>query len=421
MTMRGCLGTALLLTLAAAHAVAEESELDALQLADGFSSSTERTRDLSSFFEFAAGTVRQPNGQPDKEIGRVSFDLRYDKSLPNNWRVVLSNRLDAGSDKQGRSGPAINMLREAYASWQASENHMLDFGRINARNGVATGYNPTDYFRAGALRSVSSIDPASLKKNRLGSVMLRGQTLWDGGSMTALYSPKLESQPNGAPFHPDLGATNATHRWLLSLGTRLSENLSPQWMLFGESHQAPQVGINLTHLLNDATVLHAEWSGGRSTSLRSQALDSRSDEAFRNRLSAGLTYTTESKLSYTLEYQYNGAGMRASEWDAFRSGSPLDYRRYRNWVQHAQELVTREALFFYGTWRDAMVNSLDLTAMVRYNVADHSRMAWLEARYHWDKADLAVQWQINSGSALSEFGASPQRRAIQIVAAYYFQ
>lgn len=423
MTMRLYAGAALLVALVAAHAHAQESaqsDMGALELADTVSIPTARGGDLNAFIEIAVGTVRQRYGLPQENTERASLDLKLDKTLSPGWRLLISDRLDIYSDNQPGSSSTVNTLREAYASWQASDSWILDFGRINVRNGVAIGYNPTDFFRTGALRSVSSIDPASLKKNRLGSVMLRGQTLWDSGSLTALFSPKLESQPNDASFNVDLGATNNANRWLLSLGTRLAENFNPQWMLFGEDHGDPQLGVNLTGLLNDATVAYAEWSGGRNRSLRSQALGTQEDEAFRSRLAAGLTYTTDNKMSYTLEYLYNGSAMSAGEWDALRKGSPLAYLQYRTVAQDIQDLVTKEALFFYGTWHDAMIYQLDLTTMVRYNVADRSKMSWLEARYHWDHADFAVQWQLNSGRALSEFGALPQRRILRVVGAYYF-
>jgi hypothetical protein len=413
-------GTALFLGLITSTAQAQEADLDALQLADTVTVSPERAGDLTAFVETALGSTRQRYDAPDLNSRRLSFDVQYDKTLSKAWRVVLSDRLDTNGGNQSGQMSTVNTLREAYASWQPSEDHILDVGRINMRNGVAIGYNPTDYFRAGALRSVSSIDPASLKRNRLGSVMLRGQTLWDSGSLTALVSPKLESQPNDAPFNADLGATNHANRWLLSLGIRISDGFNPQWILFGEDHREPQMGINATRLLNDATVAYAEWSGGRSQSLRAETFEGTDDKAFRSHLATGLTYTTENKMSYTLEYEYSGIGMSSSDWDALRKGSPLTYLRYRTSAQSLQEPVTKEALFFYSTWQDALINHLDLTAMMRYNAVDHSKMLWLEARHHWDHADFALQWQINSGGTLSEFGALQQRRAIQFVGTYYF-
>lgn len=407
-----------LLTFAAIPSFADD--MDALQLADKAPTSVEKPSNWHVFTEGELGTVDQRYGLPTLHTERWSLDAQYDKVLTPGWRVFLSDRLDITSQDKFSHHDTINTLKESYLSWQQSDDQIVDLGRINVRNGVATGYNPTDYFRSYALRSVTSVDPISLKKNRLGSVMLRGQKLWDGGSLTALYSPKLESQPSTAPFNTDFGATNHDDRWLLSTTKKLSDNLSPQWMIFGETHHAPQFGANLTGVLNDSTVAFAEWSGGRSRSLRYQALSTADDYAFRSRLATGLTYTTTNKITLTLEYDYNGAGLNQHDWDALRRGSPLMYAQYRSYAQNIQDPVTRQSLFFFGTWQDALINHLDISAMERFNDADHSRMSWLEGRYHWDHADLALQWQLNSGNAGSEFGALIQQRIVQLVGIYFF-
>jgi hypothetical protein len=89
-------------------------------------------------------------------------------------------------------------------------------------------------------------------------------------------------------------------------------------------------------------------------------------------------------------------------------------------VQYVQELPTQQAMFLYAGWQDAMIKRLDLSAMLRFNLADQSRLSWLEARYHWDRVDLALQWQLNSGNTGSEYGAAPQRAAWQALVRYYF-
>lgn len=410
----------LLLTLTALAALAQTDDSDALLLADQAPTLTERTGDLTASVEAAWGPVNQRYGLPKQHAERASLDLQYDKRFSKEWRVVLSHRLDLNSLDTFKHQSTVNMLREAYASWQPVDDQIVDFGRINARNGVASGYNPTDYFRAGALRSITSLSPSNLRKNRLGSVMLRGQKLWDSGAFTALYSPKLSTHPSDAPFNPDWFATNNKNRWMLSLSQKLSDKLSPQWTMYGEEGQAPQLGTNLTYLANDSTVAFVEWSGGRGPSLQSQALGLTDDVAFRSRIAAGMTYTTENKISYTLEYDYNGAGMNREQWNAVRVGSPATYLRYRSWALNLQDPVVKQSVFLYSTWQDALINRLDATAMVRYNTADHSRLSWLEARYHWDHADLALQWQLNSGDRGSEYGALQQQRSINLVGTYFF-
>lgn len=411
---------ALLVSLSILPLLAQADDADALLLADQTPVLNERAGDLTASVEGAWGIIDQRYGLSMMHNERASIDLQYDKRFATEWRAVISDRLDLNSADSFQHQSNINMLREAYLSWQPTETNVIDFGRINDRHGVALGYNPTDYFRAGALRSITSLSPSSLRKNRLGSVMLRGQKLWDNGSITALYSPELSTHESDATFSPDWAATNHANRWMMSFSDKLTDDFHPQWVAFGESGHAPQFGTNLTYLINDASVAFVEWSGGRNRSLQSQALALADDNAFRSRLATGITYTSDNKISSTLEYDYNGAGMNDQQWDSLRTGSPVAYTRYRSWVQNLQDPAVKQSAFFYSTWQDAFINRLDTTLMVRYNMADHSHLSWLETRYHWDHADLALQWQLNGGNYGSEYGALPQQRSIQLVATYFF-
>lgn len=409
---------ALILVLAAAHAYAEDPDAAALQIADEAQMETVKASDLSASVELAAGrsTLRE-GGQSDNQ--RLSFDAAFDHRLSPDWRLVLADRFDMNWQNNPTQQGGINTLKDAYLGWQASNNLLFDLGRINAYNGVATGYNPTDYFRANAVRSIVSADPSSLKKNRQGSVALRTQALWESGSLSALYSPKLSDQPNDPVLSPSSDATNYQDRWLLTASTKLSDGINPQWLLYKEERQPVQLGFNLALLVNNSTIAYAEWSGGRSRSQFSQATNGVDDTAFRNRLSTGLTYTTSNKLSLTLEAQYNGAALSDEQWSALPRNAPLAYTRYRTVLQNIQEIPTRRALFLYASWQDALLYHLDLNALVRYNQADSSSLSWVEARYHWKRYDAAIQWQVNSGATGSEFGASPQRHTLQVLLRYF--
>lgn len=415
----------LLLLLATSSALAQQTdELDALRLADSAAKPVVAASDWQGFVEGAFGQSLPRTGGPGINSQRLSFDFEFDQTFAPGWRALLTDRLDLNWQDQPQQRRDVNTLKEAYLSWQFNENRLFDLGRINAFQGVAIGYNPTDFFRSGAVRSAVSVDPASLKKNRMGSVMLRGQQFWESGSVTALFSPKLAQQTDPASasssFSPDLGVTNHQDRWLFALSQKISEGITPQWLIYGKAQQAPQFGFNLTALANDASVVYLEWSGGRSRSLLSQALSANDDTAFRQRLATGMTYTSSAKLSLTVEYEYNGAALGQSGWDKLRQGSPLAYGRYRAWQQTAQELPTKEELFFHMNWQDAGLIHLDLSAMQKFNRADHSRLSWLEARYRLDKTELALQWQSHSGNASSAYGASSQRRAWQALLRYYF-
>lgn len=424
--MDACLGSPsrrlLILTLlAAATAVlADDPDAAALLLADKTATETAQGSNWRLFSEAAWSESTSRANAARLQVERLSLDVRYDKTFAADWRAVFADRLDARWEDRSSHETNVNTLKEAYLSWQARPDRIADLGRINARYGVASAYNPTDFFRAGAVRSVVSVDPASLRENRLGSVMVRAQTLWNEGALSALYSPKLADQPSDSAFSADLGASNGRDRWLVAGTQKLSDRFDPQWLLFGGAGQSPQLGLNLTALVNEATVAYVEWSVGRTPSLISQALLLPEDIAFRSRLATGFTYTAANKLSLTLEYQYNGAGLNQADWDALRRGPPINYGRYRALAANLQDPPTRRKVFLRGYWQDALVNHLDLTTDVFVNPVDSSRQFWTETRYHWTHVDAALQWQLNSGQPGSEYGASPERRLWQVLATYFF-
>jgi hypothetical protein len=410
---------ALWLLAAAAARAADVDDEAALRLADRAVLPEERRGDWRAFVEAARGETLATAASAPARVDRLSIDVAYDGLLAPGWRAVLADRLDARWLDRSDAQQNVNTLKDAYASWQVGPDRIADLGRINTRYGAAYAYNPTDYFRAGAVRSVVSVDPASARENRMGSVMARFQRLWTAGSLTALYSPQLDDHPTDDAFSLDLGATNRRDRWQLVASHRLAPEVSPQWILHGAAGEAPQAGLNLSALVNDATVAYVEASAGRSSSLRTLALGLPEDRAWRSRLAAGFTWTSATKLSLTLEYEYDGAALDAAAWDELRRGPPADYGRYRAFVADLQELPTKRRLFGRAAWQDALVPHLDLSVNSFYNPIDASREHGLEARYHWKRVDAALQWQVRGGAAASEFGALAGRNSWQALVAWF--
>ena len=410
----------LILLLATAPVHAADDDAAALSLADKAPVAAQTANDWRLSTEAVLSESSLRNNAGSESDAQLFFGVHYDGAFAPGWRAVFADLLDLHWQDSLSHQNTVNTLIDAYVSWQMQPDRIADIGRINTRYGVASGYNPTDYFRANAIRSIISIDPASLRENRMGSVMVRGQALWTGGSLTALYSPKLADQPNASAFSPDLGATNFRDRWLIAFSHELAANFNPQFLIYGQAGQSPQFGLNLTTLLNSSTVAFVEYSGGRSPSLFTQALMLPADDAFRSQLSTGLTYTTASNLSLTAEYEYNGAGLNQAGWDAIRSGPPATYAQYREFAARVQDPPTTRRAFLNAKWQDAFINHLDLSAFAFFDLLDSSRQLWTEARYHWTHVDAAVQWQLNSGAPGTEYGALPSRHTWQLLLTYFF-
>ena len=407
-----------------AHAVeppaAPPDDLDALSLADKAPSTPDKAVQAWRLFVEAAGGQGSLRGTDERvDTTRASFDARFDAALAPGLRGVISDRIDAVHSNGVPRGRDVNTLREAYLSWARTDDQIIDFGRVNVRHGVATGFNPTDWFKEGALRSIVSPDPLMLRENRQGTVVLQGQKLWDAGSVTAAFSPKLGSAPDTATFALNAGATNPRNRWLLAGSYKFSDKLNPELLLYGGADTPTQVGLNLSALVSKTTVVFGEFSAGEGRSLVAQALNLPEAARGQRRAALGLTYTTGFNLTATAEAEYNSAAPDRDQWSALSGTDPAGPLRLLATAQTLQDLPVRRAWFFHATWKDALVRRLDVSGFLRRDGETRSRAQWLEARYHWDRADLGVQWLLYSGGSGSVYQTIPQRRTVEVTLRAY--
>lgn len=401
-------------------ALAAGPEVDPLELKAEPEAPAEASRSQARWlFEAAAGRATQRYGLGAEDLSRVTADLFVSQSLGSGWRGTLSDRLDHVRPAPPGADSTLNTLREAYVGWQDESGWTnVDAGRINLRFGPGYAYNPTDFFRDGSQRNITTADPIALRESRQGTVVLRAQRLWQGGSVTGILSPKLRSRPSGESFSLDLGSTNNRDRALLVLGHELREGISGQVLLYKEDGLPAQLGANLTALAGASTVLHLEWSGGREPSLAARAFGDLADRRRAHRVAAGATWTSASKLSVTAELLYNGFALDEAEWAKVGAGGIEPIATYLLEAERRQDLASRRAAMVYVRQKDLGWRGLDLTGFVRRNQADHSRTTWVELRQHWNQLELALQFQQQDGRPDTEFGIVPYRRSWQMVLSY---
>ena len=373
--------------------------------------------------ELAALQARGQAGQGSDDGHRAAVDLRWHGKLAEQWRFGLSNRLDDIHPVLPGQRSTRHHLREAYLGWQSeSGQRSVDLGRINQRHGPAYSYNPTDFFRRGGTRSVVTADPIALRENRTGTFMLRASQLWDGGGASLAWAPQLTSSGReNTTFSLDLDGTNASDRLVLTVGTKASERWSGEALWMVEEGRSPRLGLNLTGLVTDAAVVHAEWSMAREPTLVDAALGTPAARERHHQATVGLTFSLPRNLSVTAEAAYNGAGLNRRDWQSLFAQGPVPVAALFNATQADQELAARRAWMVYATQKGVLFKQLDVAAFVRQNAVDHSRLAWAELRYHWPMFDLALQWQRGSGKTGTEFGALPYRQVVQAIVAVHFQ
>jgi opacity protein-like surface antigen len=421
MTLRRSLVAIGCSVVCAASVAADAPDEDALSLADKAEPAKRSTSEWRAFGEVAWDRTSLRDGGESIDVGRLSLDLRYDGALGRGVRGVLSNRLDATRGDREPRQHNVNTLREAYLSAQLQPQTIVDIGRVNVRNGVAYGYNPTDFFKAGALRSIVSLDPAVLRENRQGTFAIQGQQLWDAGSMSAAWSPDLgKSRPSDAALSLDTGATNARQRWLVTATHRLGASFAPQLLAYGGQGLATQAGLNISSSVSDSTVLFFEGAAGRSTGLTVRALDTSGPRRSQRQAAAGLTHTTALNLSLTVEAEYDSAAPSREEWRTFTAASPLNALLLLGYAEQQQALPTRHALFIHAKWQDALTPGLDLLGFIRHDGETSSQVGWLETRYRWRRdVEFALQWLRFSGSRSSIYGSMPQSTNLTLAARMY--
>ena len=386
---------------------------------------------------------------------RLFLDVRKQWSPADRVKLTYSGRLNVRAEDD-LSSPShenvIHDLREAYAGWEPLDGTYIDVGRINLKSGVALGYNPTDFFKTRAVVEPLSADPTALREDRLGTVMVQGQHIGQGGALTAAFAPRVSSassiytNTNLPSFDPMFDRTNAQNRFLLKSSVDIAEGFSPELLLYREGSQT-RLGANLTSSVSQSVVAYLEWAGGRRASLIDDALrfgrntgtlpsdapsvlPEDSHRSFQSELSVGASYTTATKITFNFEYHFNQAGFSRADWNNwFGAGrdsgasSPVARELWfiRSYALDQQQQLSRHGLFLRADWTDAFVPRLQLTGFVNTDLYDGSSLVQLGADYH-----LSNTWTVgatvvgNFGGRHSDFGSLPQAASFLVKIARYF-
>ena len=331
----------------------------------------------------AANLRFTPPGQA-RQQQRGVLDFQREWATGPDWKLGLSNRLEQVHADTG--SVTRHALREAYASWRwggdDGANHYLDIGRVQWRSGVASGFNPSDFLKRGAVLDLGTQNPQALRENRLGTVMLRQQWLGHFGSLQLAYIPKLSSRPPTAPDAnpraPAWERTNAEDAALLRFAPKTGETWTAEGLLYARAAEPLRSAINLTGAVGDAWIVHAEWAGGRAARSSTSTASSRHDQE----LAVGASWTTPWGWIATVERHQSSTVGSSDAW------------------------FTRLA------WDNAFgLRHINLAAFARINSNDHSRLWQLDARWHLnDHHSLALIWGQYGGSPRSEYGRVPTHR-----------
>ncbi len=373
----------------------------------------------------------------------VQVDKALNKKLSFKTDVLL-NAYTRESESFKASKDLRLDIKEAYVSWQKTPTEFFDVGRINIKNGVATGFNPTDYFKVGTVLDRNTEDVSQLRDARLGALLMQGQKLWDGGSATLIISPKLGKKENNWSTNKNvtglnLHKSNDRSRILLKLTQDLSDGFSPEIIYYRESGQN-NLGVNLSKVLTKKLFVYGEWNIGKRRKLIDEAFLSAREsnqllpiisqkfgndegEHYLQQAAVGASYTSSSNITTKLEYHYNEAGLSKSDAKAwFNLG--LDTNNpavagqllsVRSLARNREESLGKHHLFLYSTWKDAGIDNLDLTGLVISDLNDAGHLMQIKAAYtHNKNTEVSLQAAKYLGGNDSFFGSLDQKSTITI-------
>lgn len=386
---------------------------------------------------------------------RLLLDVRSEHQIGEDVRVFLSDRLNVRDEDDLPFPDHENLIadfREAYVSWHPSDQTYADIGRINLKSGIALGYNPTDFFKTRSVTEPLSQDPTALREDRLGTLMLRGQRIWDHGSLTLAYAPGLHrsssiyTNTDLPSFNPMLDRTNADDRFLVKGSFDFGDDSNPEVLLYREAGQT-KLGTNLSMGVGQSAVAYLEWSGTERTNLITEAIDygrstgslpvtgpsvlpTTSNKTFKSEFALGASYTTSGNITFNLEYLVNQAGFSRADWDDwFSVGTHVNPQSpalgqlwyIREYARDQQQQNTRRAYFARADWVDAFDLKLELTAFALVDAYDGSGLAQLSASYY-----LSDRWTIGGlvdkyfGSRVSDFGSLGTSYSLLFSVTHYF-
>jgi hypothetical protein len=397
--------------------------------------------------------VPLPTPAPSDWENRTSVDATDQWTMTKDLTANFSDRFNL-TEEHGVDFPSQQLIRndfrEGYLTWEPFTRTYVEAGRVNLRNGIALGFNPTDFFKTRTQLDQASLDPSVIREDRLGTLMLRGQSIWNSGSASLAFAPKLYA-PTPIAFGvahglgPQLDHTNDADRVLGSVNIDMA-GLSPQALLYHEGSET-RIGMNLSRAVGQRIIAYAEWAGGNQPSLIAQAVaygvrtgtlptdtpllpPAEAAAAFRSDLALGASWSSATKVLINVEYHYHQAGLsRQEERDWFTIGAsqrnllPVlgELWYMRAFASDQQQPWAQQQLFLRFDWSDAIIPHLELAAFALIDLCDGSSLSQLSANYFLSDAwSLGAYASANAGGARSERGSYPQGASIIFQVLRYF-
>lgn len=417
----GALAWLLVVAAPAVHAGDEEW----LPESDAGAAPAEEPSDDRVFAEIAVDRVWDDRGGTLDTRANAALDAYLTSPSDGAWQGVLSGRLDydhAAPTGARSSHTHALTLREAYLT-RASTRGSVDIGRITVRDGVAIGFNPSDVFRAGSLLARRTNDPARLRESRVGVVATRFQHTFDGSEIAAMLVPEIHDDRSPGWYSPRWDSVNdgRAQAYFKYTPPRLGDLYTS--LIWHHARGAGNTwGFNASSTLGASTVAYLEYA--RADLVPMSALlgaDAPRERRGTTQVAVGISVTTASRLTTTLEYDFNDAGLDRAEWSgAWRAASPALVAGALAEAAFRQDPIGRHGALLMLQRERVFSPNDEVACLVRGNLVDHSQLRWCEWRYRKPKVEWSANLANLHGVAGSEYGAGAAAWALGFKARFHF-
>lgn len=182
-------------------------------------------------------------------------------------------------------------LKELYYKGKIEQRNIFEIGRINIKDGLARGYNPTDYFKKN-ISFTNSKDTKEIKDNRLGSIMIKDTIFFDTFTIKSIFSPKISVDNNSSfsnkeHYGMNFDTTNYTNRYSLIFDYSSFNDISSS-IIFHHNENDFNIGLNFSYIYNK-WILYNESS---YTNIKKDIYET----------TTGFKHTSDINIVTTLEY-----------------------------------------------------------------------------------------------------------------------
>jgi hypothetical protein len=303
--------------------------------------------------------------------GRLAARLYGQGDISGPFGIELNTKLrtQGNSRENYRAQNNIRLDVQSLAfSYNPSSSWRWVAGRTNIRNGVASGFNPTDWFKDNSQVIFESLDTADRREDRLGVVALEGIWLNEESVLSFGYRPNLHAKSDTVASNSDvvglgLDRTNNQDAVFVKYAPSPASwnNLSLAVSSLYQTDQ-PSLGGEISLAALDNLVLYSEWFGQRRQNLTDEATRAgQGDMRFYNQVASGFTWSIPDSIvgnedvALSIEYHINEAGLKQSQLGSWRSAVAQGNRQARSIALLAgtkQEPLAEQQFFGRLAWND---------------------------------------------------------------------